>query len=308
MNFTRMHIFTHVRPEYQGKAGMGRGFYYADGMWEMDQNVGKLLKQLDDLGVTNNTIVIFTTDNGPNAFTWPDAATTPFRSEKDSNWEGAFRVPAVIRWPGHIQGGSVANDLFSGLDWFPTLLAAAGSTNIKEQLLTGTSIGSKTFKVHLDGYNQLPYLTGQQPHGNRSEFYYFDDDGQLVATRFDVMEPGAQASTAWKIVFCEQRQPGGLDIWANPFTCLRLPRLFNLRMDPYEHAQISGYGYDAWRTDNAYIMVEGTRRAAIFLQTFVEYPPSQIPASFSIDQVEEGVRKQVERLHQQQSNAAGVKD
>jgi len=308
MNFTRMHIFTHVRPEFEGKSGMGKGFFYADGMWEMDQNVGKLLKMLDDLGVANNTIVVFTTDNGPNAFTWPDAATTPFHGEKDTNWEGAFRVPALIRWPGHIQAGTVANDMFSGLDWFPTLLAAAGNPDIKDQLLKGTSIGGKNFKVHLDGYNQLPYLTGQQPHGARSEFYYFDDDGQVVAMRFDVVEPGAQSTTAWKVVFCEQRQPGQLDVWANPFTCLRLPRLFNLRMDPYEHAQISGDGYDSWRVDNAYIMFEGTRRAAIFLQTFIEYPPSQMPASFSIDQVEDKIRQQVERLHEQGAKASGVKD
>jgi arylsulfatase A-like enzyme len=308
MNFTRMHIFTHVRPEYEGKAGLGKGYFYADGMWEMDQNVGKLLGLLDQLKVADNTIVIFTTDNGPNAFTWPDAATTPFRSEKDSNWEGAFRVPALIRWPGHIQSGSVANGLFSGLDWFPTLLAAAGDTDIKERLLKGTSIGGKTFKVHLDGYNQLPYLTGQQPQSARDEYYYFDDDGQLVAMRFDLLQPGATVRTAWKVIFCEQRQPGQLDVWANPFTCLRLPRLFNLRMDPYEHAEISGDGYDSWRVDNAYLMFEGTRRASIFLQTFVEYPPSQIPASFSIDQIEEEITKRVQAMQAAAAHAAAAKD
>jgi arylsulfatase len=296
MNFTRMHIFTHVRPEYEGKAGLGKGYFYADGMWEMDQNVGKLLKTLDDLGIANNTIVVFTTDNGPNAFTWPDAATTPFRSEKDSNWEGAFRVPAMVRWPGHIQAGQISNELFSGLDWFPTLLAAAGDTTVKDRLLKGASVGNKTFKVHLDGFNQLPYLTGQQPHGTRDEFFYFDDDGQLVATRFDYLQPGAANRTAWKITFCEQRAPGQLEIWANPFTCLRLPRLFNLRMDPYEHAQISGDGYQAWWADNAYIGAEGVRRTAAFLQTFIEYPPSQVPASFSVDQIEESVKKKIEQM------------
>jgi arylsulfatase len=293
MNFTRMHIFTHVRPEYEGKAGLGKGYFYADGMWEMDQNVGKLLQLLDDLKIADDTIVVFTTDNGPNAFTWPDAATTPFRSEKDSNWEGAFRVPALVRWPGHVKAGTVFNDLFSGLDWFPTLLAAAGDTTIKERLLKGASIGGKTFKVHLDGYNQLAYLTGEQPHGNRDEFYYFNDDGELVAMRFDVLQPGATIKTAWKLIFCEQRQPGQFDIWANPFTCLRVPRMFNLRMDPYEHAQISGDNYDSWRVDNAYLVFEGTRRAAIFLQTFIDYPPSQPPASFSIDQIEAGVKKKI---------------
>src|SRR5262249_49758530 len=152
-----------------------------------------------------------------------DAAITPFRSEKDSNWEGAFRVPAMIRWPGHIKPGQISTEMISGLDWFPTLLAAAGDTSVKERLLKGASIGSKTFKVHLDGFNQLPYLTGQQDHGNRDEFIYFDDDGQLVAIRFDFLQTGATTKTAWKVVFCEQRAPGQLEIWANPFTCLRLP-------------------------------------------------------------------------------------
>jgi arylsulfatase A-like enzyme len=296
MNFTRMHVFTHVRPEYEGKAGMGKGFSYADGMWEMDQNVGKLLKLLDDLQIANNTIVLFTTDNGPNMFTWPDAAVSPFRSEKDSNWEGAFRVPAMIRWPGHIKAGDVSNELLSGLDWFPTLLAAAGDTTVKDRLLKGASIGNKTFKVHLDGYNQLPYLLGQQPKGARDDFYNFNDDGELVAIRFDVLQPGATGTTAWKLVFCEQRQTGQLDIWANSFTCLRLPRLFNLRMDPYEHAQISGDGYDQWRADNVYINAEGVRRAAEFLQTFVEYPPSQAPASFSVNQIAAAVKQKIAQM------------
>lgn len=299
MNFTRMHIFTHVRPEYRGKAGMGPGHEYADGMWEMDQNVGKLLKALDDAGIANDTIVVFTTDNGPNFFTWPDAANTPFRSEKDSNWEGAFRVPAMVRWPGHIKAGQISNELFSGLDWFPTLVAAAGDTTIKDRLLKGASVGNKTFKVHLDGFNQLPYLTGQEEHGARNEFYYFNDDSELVAMRFDFMQPGATTKTAWKVVFCEQRAPGQLDIWANPFTCLRLPRIFNLRMDPYEHAQISGDGYQAWWTDNAYITAEGVRRAALFLQTFIEYPPSQTPGTFSVESVADQVKKKVAQLEQQ---------
>ena len=308
MNFTRMHMFTHVRAEDEGKAGMGKGYFYADGMWQMDQHVGQLLKLLDDLKITDNTIVIFTTDNGPNMFSWPDAAVSPFRSEKDSNWEGAFRVPALIRWPGHIQAGSVSNELFSGQDWFPTLLDAAGHPNIKEELLKGASIGGKTFKVHLDGYDQLAYLEGKQPHGNRDEFFYFDDDGQLVAMRWDVLQPGATVKTAWKVVFCEQRQPGEFDIWANPFTCLRVPRMFNLRMDPFEHAQVSGMGYDAWRTENAYLVFDGTRRAAAFLQTFIEYPPSQIPASFSIDQVEAEITKKVQAMQAAAAHAAGAKD
>lgn len=281
MNTTRMHIFTHVRPEYKGKSGMP-GNDYADGMWEHDQDVGKLLDTLDELKIADNTIVIYTTDNGPNAFTWPDAATTPFRSEKDSNWEGAFRVPAMIRWPTKIKPGQVSNEIFSGLDWFPTLLAAAGDDTVKQRLLDGwtPTPGGRTFKVHLDGYNQLPYLLGNAPKGARDDFYYFNDDGDLVASRMG----------NWKFIYCEQRQPGQFDIWANPFTCLRVPKMYNLRMDPYEHADISGSGYDQWRVENAYLFAEGVMKASEFLETFATYPPSQRPASFSVDQV----RKQVD--------------
>jgi len=282
MNFTRMHIFTHVRPEFQGKSGMP-GNEYADGMWEMDQNVGKLLKHLDDLKITDDTIVIFTTDNGPNAFTWPDAATTPFRSEKDTNWEGAFRVPAFVRWPGHIKAGSISNGIFSGLDWFPTLLAAAGDPDVKDRLLKGWQPQGNptTFRNHLDGFNQLDYLTGKTDKSARNEFFYFNDDGDLVAMRYG----------DWKLVFEEQRQPGQLGVWGNPFTKLRLPLMFNLRMDPFEHAQISGSLYDQWRVENAYLFAGGQMAAAKFLKTFTEYPPSQRPAEFSI----EGIRREVDK-------------
>src|SRR5271169_6465568 len=273
MNFTRMHVFTHVRPEYEGKAGMGRGFFYADGMWEMDQNVGKLLKLLDDLQIAKDTIVVFTTDNGPNAFTWPDAATTPFRSEKDSNWEGAFRVPAVVRWPGHIKPGVWSNEIVSGLDWFPTLLAAAGDTTIKEQLLKGEGPGGMAHKVHLDGYNILPYLEGQEAHSPRKDFFYFNDDGQMVAMRHE----------NFKYVFCEQRAPGNLNIWEEPFTCLRLPKIYNLRMDPYERADITSDQYNDWLVHNVYLNVQGTILGENFIETFKEYPPSQAPASFTVD-------------------------
>jgi arylsulfatase A-like enzyme len=301
MNFTRMHIFTHVRESYRGKAGLGRGNEYADGMWEMDQNLGKLLKQLDDLGIANDTIVLFTTDNGPNFFTWPDAANSPFRSEKDSNWEGAFRVPALVRWPGHIKPGEVANGLFSGLDWFPTLMAAAGDTTIKERLLKGTQIGNKTFKVHLDGYNQLPMLTGQTNKSARDEYFYFDDDGELVAMRYDVTLPGATNPTAWKIVFAEQRAPGGLQIWMNPFTTLRTPYIFNLRMDPYERGDIGPTNsYYRWETDNVYLVFEGVRRASAFLETFSEYPPSQSSASFTVDKAVEKLKTILEKKQQKQ--------
>jgi len=297
MNFTRMHIFTHVRESFRGKAGLGaRGNEYADGMWEMDQNVGKLLDTLDELKITDNTIVMFTTDNGPNFFTWPDAATSPFRSEKDSNWEGAFRVPAIVKWPGHIKPGTVSNGMFAGEDWFPTLMAAAGDTDIKDRLLKGTDVGGKTFKVHLDGYNQLPMLTGETTQSARPEFYYFDDDGELVAMRYDQILPGATTATAWKLVFCEQRVVGGFDIWRNPFTCLRTPKIYNLRMDPYERGDIGPTAnFDMWNTQNVYLIFEGVQRATAFLQTFADYPPSQIPASFSIDQAVEKLKMELQK-------------
>jgi len=296
MNFTRMHIFTHVRESNRGKAGLGPGNEYADGMWEIDQNVGKLLKHLDDLGIANDTIVVFSTDNGPNFFTWPDAACSPFRSEKDTCYEGAFRVPAMVRWPGHIKPGEVCNGMFSGLDWFPSLLAAAGDATIKERLLKGAQIGDKTFKVHLDGYNQLPLLTGQTDKSAREEYYYFDDDGELVAMRFDVTLPGATAPTAWKLVFAEQRAPGGFQVWMNPFTTLRVPKVYNLRMDPFERGDVGPTTtYYKWEVDNVYLTAEGVRRAAAFLQTFIEYPPSQSSASFSIDKVVEQLKMELER-------------
>ncbi|OWZ93806.1 arylsulfatase [Ensifer sp. Root558] len=284
MNTTRMHLFTHVRDQYKGQSGMP-GNDYADGMIEHDGDVGKLLDLLDELKIADNTIVVYTTDNGPNQFSWPDAATTPFRSEKDSNWEGAFRVPAMIRWPGKIKPG-VSNEMFSGLDWFPTLLAAAGDKDIKERLLKGTDLDGKTFKVHLDGYNQLPYLTGEQPKSARKEFFYFNDDAKLVGMRWD----------NWKAVYCEMRKPGGFDVWQDPFTCLRAPKIFNLRMDPYERADIVSDQYNDWRTKNAYLFAQAVGKSAAFLETFIEYPPSQKPASFSVDQIEESVHQKIDEI------------
>jgi len=282
MNFTRMHVFTHIRPSMQGQSGMP-GNDYADGMIELDMNVGKLLKLLDDLHIADNTIVIFTTDNGPNQFSWPDAATTPFRSEKNSNWEGAYRVPAFIRWPGKIQPGTVSTGIFSGLDWFPTLLAAAGDPTIKERLLTGASVSGKQFKVHLDGYNQLDYLTGKTDKSARTEFAYFNDDAQLVGYRYK----------DWKCVFQEQTAPGGFGVWYEPFIQYRIPKLFNLRMDPYERADLVSDQYDDWLVKNDYVISEVMYHAIGFLQTFKEYPPSQLPASFSIDQVEKQLNDEI---------------
>jgi arylsulfatase len=283
MNTTRMHLFTHVRESMRGRSGMP-GNEYADGMIEHDGDVGKLLQAIDDLGIANNTIVVYTTDNGPNQWSWPDAATTQFRSEKDTNWEGAFRVPAMVRWPGRIKAGEVSNEMVSGLDWFPTLLAAAGDADVKDRLVKGASIGGRNFKVHLDGYNQLPYLTGQQPKSARSDFYYFNDDGNLVAYRYN----------DWKIVFCEQREPGGFLVWANPFTCLRAPKVFNLRMDPMERADIVSDQYYDWLAKNAYLLQYGVWRVAPFLQSFKDYPPSQRSASFSIDQMIEALQRTIE--------------
>jgi arylsulfatase A-like enzyme len=282
MNTTRMHFRTHVRPSMQGQSGMP-GNFYADGMIEHDGDVGKLLKALDDLGIANNTILIYTTDNGPNRFSWPDAATSPFRNEKDSNFEGAFRVPAMIRWPGKISPGTISTEVFSGLDWFPTLVAAAGDTDIKDRLLKGTDVGGTTFKVHLDGYNQLPFLTRQQPKSARSEFAYFNDDGVLVAYRLG----------DWKAVFIEMKYPGGFAVWQEPFTVLRVPKVFHLRMDPYERADIVSDQYNDWLVSNDFKIFQITMHAAAFLETFVEYPPSQEQASFSIDQIARDVEEKI---------------
>ena len=282
MNFTRMHIYTHVRPSMIGRSGMP-GNEYADGMLEMDDNVGKLMSLLDSLKIADNTIVVFTTDNGPNQFSWPDAATTPFRSEKNTNWEGAYRVPAFVRWPGHIQPGGLTNQIFSGLDWFPTLLAAAGNTTITSDLLKGTAIGGKTFKVHLDGFNQLDFITGKSKTSARDYFIYFNDDAQLVATRFK----------DWKVVFREQSAPSGFRVWSDPFILYRVPRLFNLRMDPYERADQTSDVYFDWTVKNDYILNVVGLRAIEFLQTFKAYPPSQLPASFSVDGVEDQINQEI---------------
>jgi len=284
-NSTRMHFRTHVREAHRDKPGLTSRTEYADGMIEHDAVIGTILKAVDDLGIGNDTIVIYTTDNGPHQNSWPDAGTTPFRSEKNTNWEGAFRVPCLIRWPGRIQPGSVSNDIVSALDWVPTLMAAAGDPDIKDKLLKGYQAGSKTWKVHLDGYNQLPYLTGQQPRGARKEFVYFNDDGDLVAMRYE----------NWKFVFEEQRATGTLRIWAEPFTKLRVPKLFDLRSDPYERADVtSNTFYDFFMSDGAGPFIASQAVVAPFLATFKEFPPSQRPSSFSIDQLVEKMQRSFE--------------
>jgi arylsulfatase A-like enzyme len=277
-NGTRMHLYTHVRPEYKGRSGISD---YVDGMLEHDGHVGQLLKALDDLGIANDTIVVYSTDNGPHMNSWPDGAMTPFRGEKNTNWEGAFRVPAFVRWPGRIRAGAVSNEIVSGLDWFPTLLAVAGDTGVKDRLLKGWDAGGRTYKVHLDGYNQLPYLTGQQDKSARREFFYFNDDGQLVAMRYE----------NWKQNFCEQRVEGTLQVWAEPFVCQRLPRMINLRMDPFERAPITSNTYFDWSIRHAFLVVPTQEIVNRFIETFKEFPPRQRPASFSVEQVMEILKK-----------------
>ncbi|MGH8626696.1 MAG: arylsulfatase [Gammaproteobacteria bacterium] len=280
-NSTRMHFRTHVRAEHRSPPGLTSLMEYADGMIEHDATVGQILKKVDDLGLADNTIVIYTTDNGPHMNSWPDAAMTPFRNEKNSNWEGAFRVPAMIRWPGHIKPGSVSNGMVSGLDWLPTLMAAAGDPDITSKLLKGHTAGAKTFKVHLDGYNQLPYLTGQAERSARKEFFYFNDDGELVSFRYE----------NWKVVFAEQRAPGTMRVWAEPFTALRMPKVFDLHADPYERADITSNTYYDWFISQPYLIFAAQEETAKFLATFKEFPPRQRPASFSVDQIIEMMQK-----------------
>ncbi|MDF1746115.1 MAG: arylsulfatase [Gimesia sp.] len=273
-NGTRMHFRTHVKKEHRGISGQDE---YSDGMVEHDMHVGQILKKLDDLGIADNTIVFYSTDNGPHMNTWPDGGMTPFRGEKNTNWEGAWRVPAMVRWPGRIKAGSISNEIMHHMDWLPTFLAAAGETDVKQKLLTGHQAIGRNYKVHLDGYNFLPHLTGQEKKGPRKEIFYFSDDGDLTSLRYQ----------DWKLVFMEQRATGTLKLWANPFTSLRLPLIFNLRRDPYERAQLTSNTYYDWLVDRAYLLVPAQAYVGKFLATFKEYPPRQKAASFSLDQVME---------------------
>jgi arylsulfatase A-like enzyme len=279
-NFTHMHLYTHAKPESRGQAGLWQSEYH-DVMIDHDKNVGTVLDVLDELGIAEDTIVIYSTDNGPHRNTWPDGGMTPFRSEKDTNWEGAFRVPEMIRWPGKIKAGVISNDIIQHHDWLPTLLAAAGDPDVSEKLKSGHNIGDMTYKVHIDGYNLLPYLTGEVEHSPRRGFFYFSDDGDLVAMRFE----------NWKAVFLEQRCKGTLQVWAEPFTHLRLPKLYNLRTDPYEFADVTSNTYYEWLIRHDYFIFYMTAMATKFLETFKEFPPRHEPASFSVDQA-------VEKLHQ----------
>ncbi|KRF47751.1 arylsulfatase [Terrabacter sp. Soil811] len=272
MNFTHMHLRTHTKPESIGQAGRWQSPYH-DTMIDHDRNVGQLLDLLDELGIADDTIVIYSTDNGPHGNTWPDGATTPFRSEKDTNWEGAFRVPELIRWPGHIPASVVSNEIIQHHDWLPTFAAAAGEPEIVEKLKQGHDLGGTTFKVHIDGYNLLPYLTGEVDRSPRQGMIYFSDDADVLGIRFD----------NWKIVFMEQRVGGTFAIWFEPFTELRIPKLFNLRTDPFERADQTSNTYYDWFIDHDFIAAYGTAIATVFLETFKEFPPRHEPASFTID-------------------------
>ena len=271
-NSTRMHIFTHLQESSQGKTGYG---LYPDGMVEHDGHVGQLLKKLDDLGVTENTIVIYTTDNGAEVMSWPDGGTTPFRGEKATNWEGGYRVPMLIRWPGVIKPGTIYNEIFSHYDLIPTFCAAGGEPEIVQKCLTGYQAGGKTFRVHLDGYNLIPFFKGEVKDSPRRDFLYWNDDGELVAIR--VLE--------WKVNFKVQEHTG-IGVWQREFTNLRVPWIYNLRSDPFERGTES-FEYDRWMAERAFILVPSQALVAKWLDSFKEFPIRQKPASFNLDSVME---------------------
>lgn len=278
-NGTRMHFRTHVKPEMREKADEIVGSHvdeYRAGMIEHDMQVGQLLDVLDELDIADKTFVMYSTDNGPHMNSWPDAAMTPFRGEKNTNWEGGFRVPAMVRWPGKIEPGQISNEVMHHMDWLPTFLAMAGVPDIKEQLLDGVTVaevgGGRDYRVHLDGYNSLPYLLGEEDESPRKEVFYFSDDGDLTALRYG----------PWKAIFLEHRYPQTLRAWAEPWTELRIPLLFNLRQDPYERATITSNTYYDWYLDHVFLLLPAADYVAKFLATFEEYPPRQAPGSFTI--------------------------
>jgi len=275
-NGTRMHFRTHVKKENR-HAGHDE---YTDGMIEHDMHVGELLQLLDDLGIADNTIVMYSTDNGPHFNTWPDAATTPFRSEKNSNWEGAYRVPAFARWPDHFPAGTMLNGIVAHEDWLPTFAAAAGAPDITEKLLKGTDINGRKYRNHIDGYNMLDYLSGKTDASPRHEFWYVNDDGEIVAARYD----------DWKVVFLENRGQA-FGVWREPFTELRIPLLFNLRRDPFEKAQHNSNTYNDWFLDRPFVIVPIQFLATEFLKSMQEFPPSQSPGSFNLSKIEKKLKE-----------------
>jgi arylsulfatase len=276
-NSTRMHVFTHLKPASVGRTGLG---VYADGMAEHDAMVGQLLSKLKELDIENNTIVMYSTDNGAETFTWPDGGTTMFRGEKNTNWEGGYRVPTVIRWPGVIKPGTVINDIGAHEDMLTTLLAAAGDPNVKNDLLKGKKVGDKTFKVHLDGYNLMPALKGEG-EWPRKEFIYWTDDGSVAALRYN----------DWKVTFLKQNAEG-LRVWQQPFEVLRAPLLTNLRMDPFERAFAEdAMGFQRWYLEHMFAIAPAAAYVGQWLQSFREFPPRQKPGSFNLERVMESVTK-----------------
>jgi arylsulfatase len=275
-NSTRMHIWTHLKPESKGKTGLG---VYPDGMVEHDAHVGQLLAKLKELGIDQNTIVMYSTDNGAETMSWPDGGTTMFRGEKNTNWEGGYRVPTMIKWPGVIKPGTVINDIGSHEDMLPTLLAAVGDATVAEDLKKGRKVGGMNYRVHIDGYNLGPALKGEAAWPRR-DFIYWTDDGSVAALRYD----------NWKMVFLEQRGHG-FDVWQEPFVALRLPKLFNLRTDPFERADHEGMGYPQWRIDRAFLIAPASAYVAQWLQSFRDFPPRQKPGSFNLDRVMESVQQ-----------------
>jgi len=274
MNTTRMHVWTHLKPESEGKTGLG---LYPDGMVELDGYVGQLLAKLEDLGIADDTVVVFTTDNGAEVMSWPDGGATPFRGEKDTNWEGGWRVPCVIRWPGVIEPGQLINDIASLQDFIPTFAAAAGEPDLVAKVKQGYKIGEKTFKVHLDGYNLLPFLSGKEKCP-REGFLYWSDDGDLLAIRVN----------KYKIHFQEQRNSGGISVWREPFAQMRVPKMFDLRSDPFERGDES-FLYDKWTADRIFLQVPVQAIVYEWLESFKEFPPRAKAASFTVDQVVEAL-------------------
>ncbi|MBW7472526.1 arylsulfatase [Marinobacter sp. M216] len=270
-NSTRMHVNTHLKPASEGVTGLG---VYADGMVEHDGHVGQLLAKVRELGLEDNTIIMYSTDNGAEIFAWPDGGMTPFRNEKNSNWDGGYRVPTLIKWPGVIEPGSVYNDVFSHEDMLPTLLAAVGEPDIKEKLLEGHEANGRDFKVHLDGYNLLPYFKGEVEEGPRKEFFYWTDDGDLACLRYD----------RWKLVFMEQRAHG-FEVWQEPMVTLRVPKLFDMRGDPFERADHDSEKYAMWRFDRAFLLLPGSAYVSQHLETYKDFPPRQKPGSFNLERV-----------------------
>jgi arylsulfatase len=275
-NSTRMHIWTHLKAESVGKTGLG---VYADGMVEHDGHVGQLLAKLDELGIEDNTIVMYSTDNGAECFSWPDGGTTMFRNEKATQWEGGFRVPTFIRWPGVIEPGTIHNEIGAHEDMLSTLLAAAGDPNVKEDLLKGKKVGDMTYKVHLDGYNLMPALKGEA-EWPRKEFLYWTDDGSVAALRYN----------NWKITFLRQ-DAEGIDVWRNPYTTLRAPMVCNLRMDPFERAEHESIGYNEWWVEHMFVIAPSAAYVGQWLQSFREFPPRQKPGSFNLDRVMEAIAR-----------------